>query len=627
MISVKLKWLSAFFILGIVFCLCNQSTIFLSTFEGGDFAANSLLVLKAKKLSLLIGNYSRVGFNHPGPAIIYVLAFGEFIFYDLFKVVSHPISGQLIIACFYNAFWLILSLWIINKITKNILDALIMTSTVVLFLSFMDHNVFTGIWFPHLYVLPFLTLVVSLISISDGKVYALPITALSSGILVNGHISFIPIVGILLIGTLSYNYIIKSSTEDKIFSKFFLEKNKKLILLSFLISTLFFIPFIILTVKNYPGHLQEYYQYSKNKPHHTFIEAFKFLSFYWKGLTFCILGIICSIRFACLKNEWSKFYFLIFLSTLVVLLYGKYGVDVLEYTYVALFYLVSPGLFIGVSIVFLLRYFVKNKFFSAISYLYVVILFAFSLNNIRQPLDYASHFSETTTPLVYSKLLAIKKANRLVLNLKSDSGGTIWFRTLSFQLLSFRDNNNIFCIEEGWHISFTKDTLCSESEKHDLDNKYNVRISKEGHMIPINGFEAGGLTFEKYEKTGSLEDILFLQGWSSIETDFCWSTSQISSILIKSEDKSNRKISIDLEGFLPNQAYVQKVKVFVNNKFIRDVEFNYLNNRKYVDIDLLNGTEEFKVDFHFESPISPFRAGISDDPRLLGVAIRGYKIY
>ena len=64
--------------------------------EVGDFAANSLLIQDAKRLHLAVGNYSRVGFNHPGPAILYVLAFGELIFHDWLHVVPAPRSGQLV---------------------------------------------------------------------------------------------------------------------------------------------------------------------------------------------------------------------------------------------------------------------------------------------------------------------------------------------------------------------------------------------------------------------------------------------------------------------------------------------------------------------------------------------------
>lgn len=74
--------------------------------ETGDFAANSLLVLQAKQFSLLVGNYSRIGFNHPGPAFLYVLAAGEAAFFDLTHWVTSPFSGQIYAVALLSGFWI-----------------------------------------------------------------------------------------------------------------------------------------------------------------------------------------------------------------------------------------------------------------------------------------------------------------------------------------------------------------------------------------------------------------------------------------------------------------------------------------------------------------------------------------
>ena len=63
--------------------------------EESDSAANSLLVLKAKQLELLHGHYSRFGFYHPGPALIYVEAAGEWVAYDLLGAVPAPHNGHI----------------------------------------------------------------------------------------------------------------------------------------------------------------------------------------------------------------------------------------------------------------------------------------------------------------------------------------------------------------------------------------------------------------------------------------------------------------------------------------------------------------------------------------------------
>ena len=58
--------------------------------ESADMAANSILIEQARRFSLLVGNYSRDGFNHPGPAFLYVESWGESILWAPLRVVRPP---------------------------------------------------------------------------------------------------------------------------------------------------------------------------------------------------------------------------------------------------------------------------------------------------------------------------------------------------------------------------------------------------------------------------------------------------------------------------------------------------------------------------------------------------------
>ena len=63
----KHYFIASYFTLFALFLTINWHVISSATYEGTDFAANSLLIQDAKALNLLVGNYSRIGFNHPGP--------------------------------------------------------------------------------------------------------------------------------------------------------------------------------------------------------------------------------------------------------------------------------------------------------------------------------------------------------------------------------------------------------------------------------------------------------------------------------------------------------------------------------------------------------------------------------
>ena len=61
--------------------LNNSQLVFHSRqYESDDYAADSLQVIKAKHFRETLGQYSRYGFHHPGPAFFYVLAWGELFF-------------------------------------------------------------------------------------------------------------------------------------------------------------------------------------------------------------------------------------------------------------------------------------------------------------------------------------------------------------------------------------------------------------------------------------------------------------------------------------------------------------------------------------------------------------------
>jgi len=62
--------------------------------SAGYSAATDMLVQDAKRLALLHGNYSRVGFYHPGPHLFYLMAAGEFLFRDLLGIAKSTEAAQ-----------------------------------------------------------------------------------------------------------------------------------------------------------------------------------------------------------------------------------------------------------------------------------------------------------------------------------------------------------------------------------------------------------------------------------------------------------------------------------------------------------------------------------------------------
>jgi hypothetical protein len=66
-----------------VFLLGRSRFLFTTRlYPSADPAANSILVVQAEHFTLLHGNYSREGFFHLGPAYLYLMAAGQWLFHD-----------------------------------------------------------------------------------------------------------------------------------------------------------------------------------------------------------------------------------------------------------------------------------------------------------------------------------------------------------------------------------------------------------------------------------------------------------------------------------------------------------------------------------------------------------------
>jgi hypothetical protein len=190
----------------IAIVLNNSDFLFQSHYyEADDYAANSLHVLKAKQFRETLGNYSRFGFHHPGPAFFYVFGWGEILFFDATHVVPTPFNGQLIALYALSAFFFSASLALIaarlGSATPwfaglSLLFAAWHFGAVGKFFEFIPGDL--GLlcpWPPAFIVLPFLCFVVAAASVAAGNGKDLPLMTLAGCFLVHGHVAMPLFVG------------------------------------------------------------------------------------------------------------------------------------------------------------------------------------------------------------------------------------------------------------------------------------------------------------------------------------------------------------------------------------------------------------------------------------------------
>jgi hypothetical protein len=200
--------LAAVVAVSVLAAILSQNLDLLSTpvAADGDFAANGILILEAKRGELLVGNYSRVGFNHPGPVFLYVLALGEWLFHDMLGIAPAPYNGQWMAAVALSATLVGLAAAQCTAGMSASAASIGSVATLLMLLAAQNSGEpstlpLGGIatpWFPLLYVPTYLLFLATCVRLGRGQAAAAPIAVGAASMLIHGHVSFVAISPIVL---------------------------------------------------------------------------------------------------------------------------------------------------------------------------------------------------------------------------------------------------------------------------------------------------------------------------------------------------------------------------------------------------------------------------------------------
>lgn len=188
---------TAFLTLATLLLLRNRALFSVVVNEGGDSAANSILVLRAKEFHQLVGNYSRIGFNHPGPAFLYVQAFGEWLLHDRLHAVPSPWNGQAVALLLLNAALLAGTLAVLGSWLRSRAAIALAGAVLLGYAATAPDPVIAGTWMPLLYFPPFLLLLTAAASVAAGRADHLWVLGLAGGLLMHGHAEFLFFVPVI----------------------------------------------------------------------------------------------------------------------------------------------------------------------------------------------------------------------------------------------------------------------------------------------------------------------------------------------------------------------------------------------------------------------------------------------
>jgi hypothetical protein len=126
------------------------------------------------------------------------------------------------------------------------------------------------------------------------------------------------------------------------------------------------------------------------------------------------------------------------------------------------------------------------------------------------------------------------------------------------------------------------------------------------------------------------EDLYFLSyflgsGWSRIEKEIVWSEGKEVELKLQFQSTEGGRLFLDLMAFIPTPEFVQYLDVTADNVLIGTVAITQGNTRKKYYFDLPPRPDHsMLLKITIAQPVSPQEAGISADPRKLGIALYGF---
>lgn len=461
--------------------------------ETGDFAANSLLVLQAKQFSLLVGNYSRIGFNHPGPAFLYVLAAGEAAFFDLTHWVTSPFSGQIYAVALLSGFWIAAIGVLLRRMQGSMPAAVTTTALFVGVTAYINYQAFVGTWFPHLYYFAFAAFTVSLAALIMGRRDGLLLLAVSLGFLLNGHASFFGIAAIMLACAIVANTWFYARSQitraDWVLGRDYLVENFRAIAIALVIGALFLVPLAIQTILYFPGPVAEYAAFGRAHHANRLGDAIRFVGLFWSNGLFGILfgAAACAVLATNSSGRESEdrigseraIVLSLASATVSFLFYSVFGVDDFSLVYVGIFYYAVPAL----ALTLLLKHVVDNvttaPFRAGVCVCVAVAVFTGI--RIHQPPEYVSQYNDPEIPAVYA---AIKQlgTDGLVLDLDGSANWEhLWATVVGTRVYALRQGAAPFCIGRNWQLVFSQSARCTAAQIGGARGRYLVSAApKEG---------------------------------------------------------------------------------------------------------------------------------------------------
>jgi hypothetical protein len=323
----------------------NREVLFTHQWEDTDYALNSILIDRARHFRLLYGNYSRFGFYHPGPALLYVQALSQLLFRDAVPLFASPFSAHQFGILTLNCVMVGMSATILVRRTGRDAAALVLALLALSF-AWKYPGVLTSTWMPFVYLWPFVLLVVSAASVASGDLRDSWKLFLANGLLVHGHVSFIMFTVACTLVVIAALWIQRVRIRKAL--------PRAVGWTCAGLTALFALPIALHTISDFPGEFDDYIDYirSDDAGGQALRPAAGFVRSYWAtGSNGDLIAIVLFLaagaavwRMAAgpARRMLTAVLGFVLVVTGLTWFYAIRGVDDLQYTYLAIFYYSAP---------------------------------------------------------------------------------------------------------------------------------------------------------------------------------------------------------------------------------------------------------------------------------------------
>jgi hypothetical protein len=626
-----------------VLTVANRQLFRQKIYEDGDAAANSILIQEAKHFRLLVGNYSRMRFNHPGPGILYVLAFAEITFHDWLGVVPAPHNAHMLGTLCLNAFLLALTLAILAAHWKSWLAVV---ASVAVFLGYFGWSGFLGShWFPAIYFAIFLTFCVAAASVAAGRVGDLPYLGLAGSFAIHGHVCFV--IFVVPIALVALGAVVVRTRFQK--RRLFVDYPWAWIGLGLVVSV-FILPMVLHTTLNYPGEIGKYVEYARSNQAggHGWAPSLAFAVRCLTSEAAHPIRLALALVLAAIPNlfRWLSgsqavisraLISVCLLATGCFWYYAARGVDDLQWTYVGMFY--GAVFLIGATTVAMnlaVRWSQSPAYAGGVMVTAGLIAgYSLALGAFKN-----SYPGDPAIPAFIDALEREAPGDTRPVLISFHPQAQVWPTVAGFVVEMDRRGRPVYLADsDDWIYMFTKrfakvpNSLFHQPLRRldfALPGSASARVLGQTDKVVLQEFKAS-------YRLGS--EIVFdakahpftLRGWSGGNSTSQWTVgSEAILALDVGPVVHDVELTAEVVGFATENHPQTNVNVIVNNRVIDHWVFhageNWGERRVLLSSELIDRQPSLVIVFETPDACSPLELGLSSDPRRLAMMVHRMRL-